>query len=344
MSDEEIKDDALTPLRAQPLTKRSGALVRRGLEEAEGLKGLDKMQPSSERSGLRESDPWAVLRAGLDRLRGDVTNSLGMKLVRIPAGKFMMGSDAAEDEKPIHEVTINKSFYMGRHPVTQSQWQEIMGNNPSEFIGDDYPVHCVSWDDAQEFIRKLNLLDVEETPLYDEGTGEARPRTRLKYRLPSEAEWEYACRAGSATEYAGSLDFVAWYANNSGETYFDAEEIWGTGIFRIDERGGWHFPYHERLVENTNRVHAVGTKAAKAFGLYDMHGNVWEWCQDFYDKSYYRNSASTDPKGPNKGEFRVKRGGSWFDRASELRVARRGAAIPSYGGYDVGLRLVAVNP
>jgi len=129
-----------------------------------------------------------------------------MEFIPIPAGTFMMGSDLKENEGPVHEVTIAELFYMGRFPMTQSQWQEIMGYNPNKAVGEDKPVHCVSWDDVQEFISKLNLLNV---PFLDEWTGEPRPNRKFKYRLPSEAEWEYACRAGTTGDYAGDLDSMA---------------------------------------------------------------------------------------------------------------------------------------
>lgn len=165
-----------------------------------------------------------------------VRNQMGMELVYVPAGSFMMGSNNGDaDEKPVHEVTIKEGFYMGRYEVKQAEWQQVMGNNPSNFKGDNLPVEQVSWDDAQSFISKLN----------ERGDG-------FKYRLPTEAEWEYACRAGTTGDYAGDVNEMAWFSENSG-----------------------------------NKTHTVGGKRPNAWGLADMHGNVWEWCADYYHETYY---------------------------------------------------------
>ena len=314
--DQEQSGGSLVPSASSALTRKSSGLIRRGLEDL--LKGQSLIS-SSVQIGLDKTVPKIIRWA-------DLVNSLGMEFTLIPAGKFMMGSDLEEhDEEPIHEVTISRPFYMGIYPVTQSEWQEIMGNNPSELIGDDYPVHGVSWNDAQEFIRKLNLPDEQPTILYDNWTGETRPKAQFEYRLPSEAEWEYACRAGTTGDYAGPLDSMAWYANNSGHRYVDAAQTWET----------------EQLADNGNQPHVVGTKEANAFRLFDMHGNVWEWCQDFYDENYYRNSPSIDPQGPSSGQYRVLRGGSWDSVATLLRSALRLYGPPGNRGVD-GFRLVAV--
>jgi formylglycine-generating enzyme required for sulfatase activity len=176
-------------------------------------------------------------------------NTIGIEFILIPAGSFTMGSnDGDSDEKPPHTVTISRPFYIGKYEVTQKQWVIIMGNNPSGFKGGNNPVENVSWNDVQEFIRKLNAK---------EGT--------TAYRLPTEAEWEYACRAGSTTKYCfgndkSQLGQYAWYEKNS-----------------------------------DNKTHPVGQLQANAWGLYDMHGNVWEWCEDWYGEDYYSSSPSTDP-------------------------------------------------
>jgi formylglycine-generating enzyme required for sulfatase activity len=196
------------------------------------------------------------------------TNSIGMEFALIPAGEFLMGSDkgkdpeAHDDETPLHRVTISRPFYLGKYAVTQAQWEAVMGSNPSYFKGRSNPVETVSWDDVQKFIWSLNI---------QEGNG--------CYRLPTEAEWEYACRAGTTGVYsygddAGSLGHYAWYAGNSGK-----------------------------------KPHPVGQKEPNAWGLYDMHGNVWEWVQDWYDD--YSSASVTDPKGPASGSYRVLRGGGW---------------------------------
>jgi formylglycine-generating enzyme required for sulfatase activity len=198
------------------------------------------------------------------------TNSIGMKFVLIPAGEFTMGSPENEQgrdsNEPQHKVKITKPFYMQTTEVTQAQWKAVMGNNPSYFKGNDLPVETVSWDDAQEFIKKLSAKE------------------GVKYRLPTEAEWEYACRAGSTTKFyfgedESKLDEYAWYHNNS-----------------------------------DGKTHPVGQKKPNAWGLYDMHGNVWEWCQDWYGADYYKNSPAEDPQGPASAESRVLRGGGELQR------------------------------
>jgi formylglycine-generating enzyme required for sulfatase activity len=225
-----------------------------------------------------------------------IKNSIGMKFVLNPSGSFTMGSppwgaERSDDEKQ-HEVTISKPFYLQSTVVTQSQWQEVMGDNPSEFkdCGDDCPVENVSWNDAQGFIKKLNEIEGVDN-----------------YRLPTEAEWEYACRAETNTEFsfgdeASELGEYAWYIDNSGD-----------------------------------RTHPVGTKKPNAWGLYDMHGNVIEWCQDWY--ADYPSNSVTDPKGPSKGEYRVLRGGSWLINARRIRSADRFRNDPNYRYLGIGFRV-----
>ncbi|HEY7545724.1 MAG TPA: bifunctional serine/threonine-protein kinase/formylglycine-generating enzyme family protein, partial [Blastocatellia bacterium] len=184
--------------------------------------------------------------------------------VQIPQGEFLMGSEKGEgDEKPAHKVRISRPFEMGKYEVTQAQWEAVMGNNPSNFKGANLPVENVSWNDAQEFIQKLNARN-----------------DGYVYRLPTEAEWEYACRAGSTGDYAGNLDEMAWHGSNS-----------------------------------ASKTHSVGQKKPNAWGLHDMHGNVWEWCMDWYLENYYSQSPSADPPGPGTGSLRVSRGGSCYDVA-----------------------------
>jgi len=224
--------------------------------------------------------------------RGDpeVTNSIGMKLRLIQPGTFLMGSEkGAGDEKPVHRVTIAKPFYLGVCEVTQEQYEAVMGTNPSRFKGPNRPVESVSWQDAQELCRRLS------------------EREGVKYRLPTEAEWEYACRAGSSTEYcfgdsqAGLGDY-AWFKENSGGTTHDA-----------------------------------GQRKANAWGLHDMHGNVWEWCADWYGE--YTTSDAEDPRGPRSGEYRVLRGGSWYRDPEGQRSALRHYFEPSYSLMDMGVRV-----
>jgi eukaryotic-like serine/threonine-protein kinase len=233
-----------------------------------------------------------ALNALRSRLAPSLRNSIGMEFVLVPAGKFMMGSNAYDSEKPIHEVTISAAFYMGKYQVTQGEWTAVMGNNPSRFKGDDrLPVERVSWDDCQEFITRLNAR-----------------KDGYAYRLPSEAEWEYACRAGTTGEYAGELDEMAWYGEDSGL-----------------------------------KTHPVGEKNANAWGLHDMHGNVWEWCQDRYHENY--NGVPTDGRAWEQGSDngRVVRGGSWYSRADICRAAVRGYYAPALRSNGYGFRLVAAR-
>lgn len=208
--------------------------------------------------------------------------------VLIPAGEFMMGGNKHPDERPVHQVQISKAFEMGKDQVTQAQWDAVMDENSSRFKGANLPVETVSWDDAHEFIKKLNAKN-----------------DGYVYRLPTEAEWEYACRAGTTGDYAGDLDEVGWYNENSG-----------------------------------GRTHSVGEKKANGWGLYDMHGNVSEWCLDWYGKSYYTNSPEVDPTGPASGTGRVFRGGSWDSKAKYCRSALRAIATPDFRFFRIGFRLV----
>ncbi len=217
-----------------------------------------------------------------------------VELVPIQPGGFMMGSNTAlADEKPVHQVTINYSFYIGKYEVTQAQWRAVMGHNPSKFKDcGNCPVEQVSWDDTQKFIRRLNGMNDGYT-----------------YRLPTEAEWEYACRAGTTGDYAGTLSEMAWYSENSG-----------------------------------SKTHAVGGKQANSWGLADMHGNVWEWCQDWYHETYY--GAPTDGSawlGGGKKKERVLRGGSCTSIASHLTSTFRIFLTPDFSVRIAGFRVVAVR-
>ncbi|MBD0372520.1 MAG: formylglycine-generating enzyme family protein [Pyrinomonadaceae bacterium] len=221
-----------------------------------------------------------------------MSNQLGMEFVYVPSGSFMMGSDrGGADERPARRVAIRKGFYMGRYEITQAQWRTVMGDNPSNFKGEDLPVEQVSWADAQMFIKKLN----------ERGDP-------FIYRLPTEAEWEYACHAQMTGDSMGALDVLAWYFNNS-----------------------------------ANKTHPVGEKQPNAWGLYDMLGNVWEWCEDVYHDSY--RGAPTDGSAWLAGgdpKYRVLRGGSWIDNAFYCRVNERIRATPDTRQRNSGLRIVAV--
>ncbi|MBF0401761.1 MAG: formylglycine-generating enzyme family protein [Magnetococcales bacterium] len=226
-----------------------------------------------------------------------VKDANGMEFVRIEPGKFVMGTafglDVSADEMPQHEVTISRSFYLGRYEVTQAQWEAVMGSNPSEFSGADHPVENVSWEEVQRFIGKLN----------DKAGGK-------RYRLPTEAEWEYAARAGTTTsrywgEAVDTMERYAWYTENAGK-----------------------------------RTRAVGQLQPNGWGLYDMLGNVWEWCQDWYGSKSYADGPVVDPQGPSEGSGRVLRGGSWSNYASFIRSAHRFELNPTYRRRNLGLRLL----
>ena len=232
----------------------------------------------------------SAMGADSDRLISD----LGLRLIWIEPGTFAMGSPSGgdDDERPDTQVTISRGFWLGRTEVTQAQWSSVMGSNPSKFQDADLPVEQVSWNDAMEFCRKLTERERAAGRISDE----------LAYTLPTEAQWEYACRAGTTGDYAGNLDAMAWYSANSG-----------------------------------NQAHPVGQKQANAWGLYDMHGNVWEWCLDWYGN--YPGGAVTDPSGVPSGSFRVYRGGSWWDVAVYCRSARRSRSEPDFRGDLLGFRL-----
>ncbi len=238
-----------------------------------------------------------------------ITNSLGMKFVLIPAGTFMMGSPSDEPDRnrdeDQHKVTISKPFFMQTTEVTQGQWRAIMGNNPSYFdkCGDDCPVEYISWDDCQEFIRKLNQTD---------GTN--------KYRLPTEAQWEYACRAETQTAFSFGRCLSGTQANYRGTNY----------PMRGCAKGQ----------QDRERTVVVGSFKPNAWGLHDMHGNAWEWCQDSWDYQYPSGHV-TDPQGPSGGSDRVLRGGSWLNKDMSCRSACRDAKASDYSYGDVGLRLAS---
>lgn len=220
-------------------------------------------------------------------------NGIKYNMVWVDGGTFRMGATSEQgseisDEKPVHSVTLS-GYYIGKTEVTQALWQAVMGSNPSYFEGDDLPVEQVSWDDCQEFIRKLNSL------------------TGQNFRLPTEAEWEFACRGGNNSrgyKYSGSnyIDNVAWYDGNSGD-----------------------------------KTHPVATKSPNELGIYDMSGNVWEWCADWYGD--YSSGRQTNPKGPYGGSGRVLRGGSWIIIAGCCRSSYRDGYIPTYRFNNLGLRL-----
>ncbi|MDB4625088.1 formylglycine-generating enzyme family protein [Rubripirellula sp.] len=221
-------------------------------------------------------------------------DSIGMEFKLIPAGTFTMGDASGEDDETPHEVTLTKPFKMGIHEVTQAQYEQVMGVNPSKFKGANNPVEMVSWEDAVEFCRRLSELPAEKA-------------VDNVYRLPTEAEWEYACRAGATTKFSfgddeSELEQYDWGYANSGE-----------------------------------KTRPVGSKQPNAWVLYGMHGNVAEWCQDWYGD--YPSGSVTDPTGATSGSFRVYRGGSWLNTAEGCRSAFRYWNLPSGLAFDLGFRV-----
>ena len=240
-------------------------------------------------------DPTPVATPLEDMELPESADSIGMKFKLIPAGTFTMGDASGDDDETPHEVTLTKPFKMGVHEVTQDQYEQVMGVNPSDFKGANNPVEMVSWEEAVEFCRRLSELPAEK-------------KAGNVYRLPTEAEWEYACRAGTTTMYSfgddeSKLGACDWYWENSG-----------------------------------TKTHPVGGKKPNAWGLYDMHGNVLEWCQDW--QGDYPSGSVTDPSGAASGSYRVFRGGCWYDAAVYCRSAYRRGDEPSgrYSG-DFGFRV-----
>jgi RNA polymerase sigma factor (sigma-70 family) len=253
--------------------------------------------------------------------RKDLTNSIGMKLVRIPAGKFKMGCPRDDEDRrggdDQHEVEITRAFFLGAYTVTQAQYQKVMGKNPSDFSPGgwrspavrgidtrDFPVECVSWDDALAFCKRLSALPAEKAAL------------RI-YRLPTEAEWEYACRAGTTTPFHFGKSLSSTQAN------FDGTDPSG---------GAAKGPFLGRTCK-------VGSYKPNAWGLYDMHGNVWQICADWFGKDYYRTSPRKDPVGPRTGSGRVVRGGAWGSPARQCRSAMRAFAPRGHRTALIGFRI-----
>ena len=230
-----------------------------------------------------------------DNISIPVKDGISLDMVRVEAGTFTMGAtpemeNPLNDEKPAHQITLTNDYYIGKYEVTQALWQAVMGNNPSNFKGDNLPVEQVSWDNCQEFISKLNSI------------------TDKTFRLPTEAEWEFAARGGNkgrGYQFSGNkkLSKVAWYKDNS-----------------------------------RAQTHSVGSKQANELGIYDMSGNVWEWCQDRYGK--YSSSSQTNPTCDTSGSLRVFRGGCCYDNARDCRSSNRDDSTPDHHSVGIGLRLV----
>ena len=245
----------------------------------------------------------------------ELGNEVNMELVFIPAGEFDMGSPPSEPKRDKdegqHHIKLTKAFYMGKFEVTQLQYRVIMNDNKSKFGGDNLPVENVNWYETGRFLKKLS------------------DKTELKFRLPTEAEWEYACRAGTTTAFNVGETIDSDLAN------YNAKSPYANGIVGV---------YLKRTTD-------VGSYPPNAFGLYDMHGNVWEWCKDRYDKNYYKKTAPIDPKGPSESKAdilkakgsnkaRVIRGGAWNEKAHKCRSADRNKRQPGRNQKHLGFRVV----
>ena len=257
--------------------------------------------------------PSSIVRAR--QLTPKASLTLGYEFVEIPSGRFRMGSPSSEpgrfdDEGPQHTVTISRSFLLGTTEVTQGQWKAVMGSNPSSFssCGDDCPVEKVSWNDVIDFCNRLS----DREGLSRCCSGSTWNQSCTGYRLPTEAEWEYAARAGTTTRFAcgdsdSCLGGMGWYDGNSG-----------------------------------SKTHPVAQKQGNSWGLYDMHGNVWEWVWDW--KADYSPGSVTDPTGPSGGSYRVNRGGGWYGSAGDCRSAIRGRNDPGLRYRGLGFRVARSLP
>jgi uncharacterized protein (TIGR02996 family) len=324
----------LQALHDDPADETSWLVLADWLEEQGDLPRAELLRAQRRLLGMRfkargrralEKRVQELLAAGVRPCVPALTNSLGMTFTLIPAGKFRMGSPEQEegrhaDEGPQHEVEITRPFYLGTYPVTQEEYLRLTGANPSHFAvsgpgvkavtGLDtrrFPVERVSWDDAQEFCRRLSALPAEQ-------------QAGRTYRLPTEAEWEYACRAGTTTVFHVGNSLSSHLACCDGKR-----------------------PYHAEAGPDLERTVPVGSYPPNAWGLSDMHGNVFEWCADWYGSDSYWPRPPEDPQGPPDGELRVLRGGSWTDWATDLRCAYRYNNDPDIADRRLGIRVVLVR-
>jgi formylglycine-generating enzyme required for sulfatase activity len=272
------------------------------LAMAQGLEGQQLESAWSQQGGDQETGGKVYISRRKPCPGEVVTNSLGMKFAWCPPGTFLMGSPPDEEERGDdeiqHQVSLSKGFYLGVYPVTQAQWRMVTGSDPSHFKGDERPVEMVSWSDCQQFCAELGKRDGG------------------RYRLPTEAEWEYACRAGttSAFYFGGTI--------STDQANYDGSRVYGRGKKGV---------YRQETTP-------VGKFPASAWGLFDMHGNVFEWCADWY--APYLPGAVTDPLGSNSGHARVLRGGSWRGRPDWCRAARRGWDAPTSRYANFGCRVI----
>ena len=284
-------------------------------------KKLEELVEGDFKPGLTELTKSPTPRPQI--LTETLPGNIKLEMIKILAGSFTMGSDEYDGEKPKHQVKLQE-FYLGKYPVTQEQYESVMGNNPSNFQDNPKnPVEQVSWDDAKEFCQKLNQF------------------TGKKYRLPTEAEWEYACRAGTQTRYyfgddQSFLKEYAWYGDNSGDSFLDTIKMW-------DADPNWE-NYYKKLMDNNCKTHPVGEKKLNNWGLYDMSGNVWEWCEDPWHDSYANKPKNIKNNGntiwsSSDISFRVLRGGSWSNDSRYCRSAYRNGFDADVRYYAIGFRL-----
>jgi uncharacterized protein (TIGR02996 family) len=328
----DLEQAILAAIRDDPREEASWAALADWLEERGDPRGellrltRSLMRPGGPNRPAREERLRELLASGLRPCWPTLTNSVGLELALIPPGAFLMGSPADEAERDRderqHEVEITRPLWLGVYPVTQAEYERVMGTNPSCFsptgVGKQkvrrqdatrFPVENVSWKEAMDFCQRLSER------------GEEKRQGRV-YRLPTEAEWEYSCRGGASS----STPFAFGATLSSTRANFD----------------GYH-PYGgAKKGPNRERTTAVGSYPANAWGLYDMHGNVWEWCADWHRADYYTQSPRQDPAGPSKGSNRVMRGGGWCMDGQFCRSAFRHRDRPTYRSYSLGFRVALV--
>lgn len=307
--------------RLQELDVRNNFLSRDGVAALHGAADLPLLRRLEVHGNAVPAAVIEAAHAWRGGTAGRLVNSVGMEFALVPAGTFLMGSPESEAERgssegPVHEVELSQAYYLSRYPVTQRQYAAVTGSNPANFTagdggGLDHPVECVSWGNATAFCELL-------------GQREAEVAAGRTYRLPTEAQWEHACRAGSVTPFACGATLTARYAN------FDGRHPYGAAA---------PGPY-------LGRTSRVGSYPANAFGVYDMHGNVWEWCADYYEERYYTRKARRNPTGPRTGTRVATRGGSYTNHAALCRSASRDYWYGQHYSRDnIGFRVVlAVAP